>query len=53
MWNGDDRTSIKIVIVAAILVLIVVAAVNSQSLMRAASCGVPYVASLCAAPAPK
>ena len=48
-----DRTLTEFCIVAAILVVIVLAAVNSQSLMSGVTCHRPYVGLLCAALAEK
>jgi len=44
-----NRTLTEFCIVAAILVVIVLAAVNSQSFMSGVNCRTAYVGSLCAA----
>ena len=49
MHSQSGRTSIEIIIMAAILVVIVVASVNSASLIREIKCTAPYVGSLCKA----
>lgn len=44
-----DRTAIEIAIAAAILAVIVLAGVNSQTLMSSVNCRTPIVAAACAA----
>jgi hypothetical protein len=49
MQTQSGRTSIEIVIMAAILVVIVVASVNSAAIMHEFKCDTPYMSSLCKA----
>ena len=49
MQSQSGRTSVEIVIMAAILVVIVVASVNSASILHELKCDAPYVSSLCKA----
>jgi hypothetical protein len=44
-----DRTAIEIAITAAILTVIVLAGVNSRTLMSSVNCRTPIVAAACAA----
>ena len=47
MHNTDERAGIEISIIAAILVLIVVAAVNSHPVLDGLSCKTSYVKTFC------
>ena len=44
-----DRTVIELSIVATMLVVIVLAGLNSQSILSSINCRTPYIGSLCVA----
>ena len=51
--QAGDRSVIEFFIIAVILIMLVLAGVNSQSLMSGVNCHRPYVGLLCAALAEK